>query len=61
VYYLYRSVNNQGYLLFKKLAGAQKSITDAEIKIGNTYAYRIKAEWTSGKTTMMSKPVSVQY
>jgi hypothetical protein len=61
VYYLYRSVNNQGYLLFKKLAGAQKSVTDAEIKIGNTYAYRIKAEWTSGKTTMMSKPVSVQY
>jgi uncharacterized protein len=61
VYYLYRSVNNQGYLLFKKLTGAQKSVTDAEIKIGNTYAYRIKAEWTSGKTTMMSKPVSVQY
>lgn len=61
VYYLYRSVNNGGYLLFKKLPGAQKSVTDAEIKIGNTYAYRIKAEWTSGKTTMMSKPVSVQY
>jgi hypothetical protein len=61
VYYIYRSVNNQGYLLFKTLTGTQKSVTDDGIKIGNTYAYRIKAEWTSGKTTMMSKPVSVQY
>jgi uncharacterized protein len=61
VYYIYRSVNNQGYLLYKKLTGAQKSVTDGEIKIGNTYMYRIKAEWTSGKTTMMSKPVTVQY
>jgi hypothetical protein len=61
VYYIYRSVNNQGYLLYKTLKGAQKSVTDPAIKIGNTYAYRVKAEWTSGKTTMMSKPVSVQY
>lgn len=61
IYYVYRSVNNQGYLLFKKMAGSQKSVTDGEIKIGNTYGYRIKAEWTSGKTTMMSKPVSVEY
>ena len=61
VYYVYRSVNNQSYLLFKKLNGKQKTLTDGEIKIGNQYAYRIKAEWTSGKTTMMSKPVSVSY
>ena len=61
VYYVYRSVNSQSFLLYKKLTGAQKSVTDDEIKIGNIYAYRIKAEWTSGKTTMMSKPVSVQF
>ena len=61
VYYVYRSVNNQSFLLFKKLTGTLKSVIDDEIKIGNTYAYRIKAEWTSGKTTMMSKPVSVQF
>lgn len=61
VYYVYRSVNNQSFLLFKKLNGKQKSLTDDEIRIGNQYAYRVKAEWTSGKTTMMSKPVSVSF
>lgn len=61
IYYVYRSVNNQPFLLYKKLTGKQKSVTDEEIKIGNGYAYRIKAEWTSGKTTKMSKPVSIQY
>ncbi len=61
VYYVYRSVNNQSFLLYKKLNGKQKSLTDDEIRIGNQYAYRVKAEWTSGKTTMMSKPVSVSF
>ncbi|NII28403.1 hypothetical protein HB364_25195 [Pseudoflavitalea sp. X16] len=61
IYYVYRSVNDQPWLLFKKLAGTQKTVTDDEIKIGNRYAYKIKAAWKEGKTTMMSKPVTVDY
>lgn len=60
-YYVYRSVNNQSFLLYKKIDGTQKSLTDDQIHIGNSYSYRVKAEWTTGKTTMMSKPVLVTF
>lgn len=60
-YYVYRSVNDQPWLLFRKLTGTQQGVTDDEIRIGNRYAYKIKATWKEGKTTMMSKPVAVDY
>jgi len=61
VYYIYKAINDQPMVLWKKLNGQAASFTDTEIKIGNTYTYKIKGEWSNGNATHLSKPIAVTY
>jgi uncharacterized protein len=60
-YYIYRAVNDQPFILWKKMHGAKTSWIDTEIKLGNKYTYKIKGEWTNGNATHLSKPITVIY
>ncbi|ANE52823.1 fibronectin type III domain-containing protein [Flavisolibacter tropicus] len=61
VYYIYKSINNQPLVLLKKVDNKVALFIDAEIKIGNTYTYKIKGEWGNGNTTHISKPITITY
>ena len=57
---IYRSVNESPYTLLKTIFSAESKITDANLKIGNTYGYRIQLVFSDGTKSKISDPVKAK-
>ncbi len=58
---LYRAEENGSFRLYKTLSAENKFYQDKAIKIGTTYKYILKASYTDGGSSPMSKEMSVRF
>lgn len=58
---VYRSENNEPYRIYKTVAGNTLELNDKNLKISSVYKYRIKASYTDGAQSELSKEIIVKY
>jgi uncharacterized protein len=60
-YAVYRSVNDGLPVLYKTVVGTEKSFTDSNVSISNSYTYRLQAFLNNGGKSPLSEGVKVSY
>lgn len=58
---IYRAEENQSLRLYKTLSANVNSFQDKAIKIGTTYRYILKANYTDGGVSPMSKEMTIKF
>lgn len=59
---IYRSINEGKYSLYKTMRGTElTTFEDSDIKINNTYHYKIKVVFKDGTSSQLSIPIDVVY
>ena len=57
---IYKSVDEDGYVLFKTITDRSKKITDTIVEPGHTYSYRVQLITNSGVRMKISEPAAIK-
>jgi len=58
---IYRSIKGEPLKLYKSIEGTQNVFIDKSMQLNTTYEYRIKASFSDGGTSPLSKVVEIKY